>query len=109
MEIIDIRHLLAKRQEKARDAALDSRIRNFHALHADLLATIQKHERYGILPLGVVGACIQLLSEYLVKLDPYVKHHNLRELLFEHLDKQTEEKLLAYWEEHGVDAPEEPE
>jgi hypothetical protein len=109
MDVIDISELLHQRKQKAKEDALDTRVRNFHALHAELSSVVKRHERYGILPLGVVGACMQILAEYIVKTDPYLKHQSLRELLFEHLDRQTEEKLLAFWEEFGVDAPEEEE
>lgn len=107
MDVIDISDLLHQRRERAKDEALASRVRNFHALHGELTSVVSKHERYGILPLGVVGVCVQLLSDYMVKMDPYLKNPGLREILFNYIDSQTEEKLLAYWEENGVDAPKE--
>lgn len=107
MDVIDLGLILAKRKEKAKEDGLNSRIRAFHALHAELTSVISKHERYGILPLGIVGVCVQLLSDYMVKMDPYLKNPGLREILFNYIDSQTEEKLLAYWEENGVDAPKE--
>jgi len=81
------------------DVIDERRCRYFMALQAELAEVVKKHIRYGATPNNAIGACGILMADLIAKIESE-KALYLREIVYDFIDKSTDERIQKKLEEY---------